>query len=69
MKIAEKLKKIRLEIGLSQLEWSRAIDMDTSTVCLYEQGKRHPSSKTIRKIVAFAAEHGIKVKFAELVEF
>jgi DNA-binding transcriptional regulator YiaG len=68
MKVAEKMKKIRLEIGLIQVEWARAIDIDTSTVCLYEQGKRHPSAKTIRRIVEFAATHGIKVKFADLVE-
>lgn len=66
MKIPDCIKNIRLTLGLSQSEFSKLIDKDKSSVCMYENGKRKPGFPTIRKIVDLAKKHGIKVKYTDL---
>lgn len=50
MKIAEKLKSIRLSERLSQSEFSQLVDIPTGTIKNYEQGINDPKSETLAKI-------------------
>lgn len=68
MSVAENIRNIRIEAGMSQKEWAKKIGIDPSSVCLYEKGDRFPSPKTIKKIIELAKENGIDVKFSQLVK-
>lgn len=48
------IKKFRLELGLSQKELARHLDLRDVTISLYENGKERPSLKVIQKLVDIA---------------
>jgi len=52
MKFHEKIKQLRLERGLSQIELANKIGVAKSTYSLYESGKREPDVLKIKKIAA-----------------
>lgn len=52
-KLAEKLKELRLEKGLSQKEVSTALGLTRSAFTNYENGYREPSLETLKKICQF----------------
>ncbi len=62
----ENIKKIRLELCLSQSELARELGLTVSSVSCYERGTRKPSFCTIRKIIALAKKHRIKIKFEDV---
>jgi DNA-binding transcriptional regulator YiaG len=66
MKTSENIKKIRHELCVSQIEFADMLGLGKSSVCLYEQGYRKPSFKTVRKIIEVAKKHGIKIKLEDI---
>ena len=66
MTTAECIKNIRIQLGQSQAEFAKLIDIDKSSVCLYESGKRKPSFATVRNIVAIAKKKGLKIKYTDV---
>ena len=52
-KLAEKLKELRIEKGLSQREVSRALGMTRNAFTNYENGYREPSLDNLKKICQF----------------
>ncbi len=60
-KLGEKIKKIRLERGLSQESFSLLIDMDRTYYASVEKGKRNISINNIEKIA-----NGFDISLEEL---
>lgn len=52
-KLAEKLKELRIEKGLSQREVSSALGMTRNAFTNYENGYREPSLENLKKICQF----------------
>ena len=52
-KLAEKLKELRIEKGLSQREDSSALGMTRNAFTNYENGYREPSLDNLKKICQF----------------
>ncbi len=51
--LAEKLKELRIEKGLSQREVSSALGMTRNAFTNYENGYREPSLENLKKICQF----------------
>ncbi len=66
MKPSENIKKIRLALCMSQSEFSRALEVTSSTISCYERGLREPSFATIRKMIAIAKKHNIKITLDDI---
>lgn len=49
-KFCENLKRIRTEKGYTQKEFAEKLGVAKSTYCMYENGKREPNLKTVRRI-------------------
>ena len=52
-KFAEKLKSLREEKGLSQVELSAVFGVDKSTIAKYETGGREPDLETLVKFAKY----------------
>jgi transcriptional regulator with XRE-family HTH domain len=63
-KLAEKIRVLRKQQGLSQQELAVNINMDLTSVNEIENGRRNPSLKTIEKIA-----RALKVPVFELFKF
>ncbi len=61
MTTAERIKKLRRSMCISQAEMSRALKVSIGSISCYEMGKREPSYAVVRKIIALAKEHGITI--------
>ena len=46
----DRLKKLRIEKGLSQEELSNILSLNKSTICCYEKGTRVPSLEVLIKL-------------------
>lgn len=62
------IKKVRYELGLSQIEFAELVGVHKAAISLYETGARTPSFPTIRKIVDKLKEKGIEIKYSDLRE-
>lgn len=51
--VGDKIKKLRLQVGLTQVELAEKLDVDRSTLCKYETGYSEPKLDTLRKISNF----------------
>lgn len=56
--ISEKIKKYRLDNGLTQEELAKALDSSQNTISNYENGIRTP---TVKKLIAIATLFGCSV--------
>lgn len=56
MNFADKLKQLREEKGISQLELSKQIGVSPSSITMYEQGERVPRDYVKIKIADFFGE-------------
>jgi len=56
-----KIKKLRLSLGMSQQSFANAIGTSKMTVSHYERGIREPLVKIAHKISDFAASKGKKL--------
>ncbi len=58
---AQRIRKLRRAMCISQAEMSREMKVSIGTISCYETGKREPGYPTIRKMIALAKKHGIKI--------
>lgn len=56
MNFADRLKQLREEKGISQLELSKQIGVSPSSITMYEQGERVPRDYVKIKIAEFFGE-------------
>lgn len=49
----ERLKQLRIQNNITQLELSRFLGLSKSTIAMYEKGRREPNFETIEKIADF----------------
>lgn len=61
VKLGNKMKKLRKEMGLSQEKFALSIDMDRTYYASVESGKRNVSIENIKKI-----SDGLKITLEEL---
>lgn len=52
-KFGERLKSLRLEKDLKQTELAKIIEVSSSTIGMYEQGRRYADLETLTKIAEF----------------
>ncbi len=57
---AERLKELRLERGLGQVQLAKALDVGKSVVSLWELGKCEP---TLSKLIAMARFFGVSIDY------
>jgi transcriptional regulator with XRE-family HTH domain len=50
--IGERIRELRLSLGMSQTELAEAAHLDKSALSLIENGKRYPGSRTIPRLAA-----------------
>lgn len=67
MTLSDLFRKIRHELCMSQAELARAINVTPSSMCLYEKGQRNISYKTIRKVMKFVEDKGIKISYQDFI--
>ena len=53
-------KRIRLKTGDTQKEFAKTIGVSERSVVLWETGKRVPRASSLKRIIAYCKEHGIK---------
>lgn len=53
-------KRLRLKTGATQKEFAQAIGVSEQCVVLWETGKRVPRASSLKRIIAYCKEHGIK---------
>ena len=59
MDFSKEIKRLRLNVFLTQEEFARELGITAVTVARWESGKTTPSLKVMRKIDAFCKENGI----------
>lgn len=62
------IKKIRLEMNLSQDKFSSCLKVSQSTLSHYEKGVRLPDIKIAKKIVKFALSQGIQTSLDKIYD-
>jgi len=60
MELGQRLKSLREEKDLSQLELGERLNISNSTLSLYESGKRQPDYKTLQRIADF---YGVSIDY------
>jgi len=63
---AKRLKELRVYLGYSMRSLAAQIDINASSISLYEKGGRKPSVETCYKFISLAKLHGIDVDLAWL---
>lgn len=53
-------KKIRRKLGITQKEFAKAIGVSEQSVVLWETKKRYPRASSLKRIIAFCKQQGIK---------
>lgn len=53
MKLAERMKNLRLEKNLRQEDAAKELGMSMSTYCRYEYGKREPTASALWRMADF----------------
>lgn len=61
------IKRIRLNLGLTQEEFSKELGVKPPTVYSYENGSRRPRIKTINELMRLAKKAKMKVKAEEFL--
>lgn len=65
MELGESIKKIRKALFLTQDEFGELIKRDKAAVSLYENGKRTPSAKVLKKLTELARKNKITFDYKE----
>lgn len=60
MKLAERMKMLRLEKNLRQEDAANALDMSMSTYCRYEYGQREPNASALWRMADF---YGVTIDY------
>ncbi len=53
MKLAERMKMLRLEKGMRQEDAAKELDISMSAYCRYEYGKREPNASVLWRMADF----------------
>ena len=53
-------KMIRRKTGVTQKEFAKAIGVSEQCIVFWETGKRTPRASSIKRIIAYCKENGIK---------
>lgn len=53
MKLAERMKMLRLDKGLRQEDAAKELDISMSAYCRYEYGKREPTASALWRMADF----------------
>jgi DNA-binding XRE family transcriptional regulator len=56
---------IRHELHITQAMLAKAVGVSQPLISLYEYWLKHPSPTIAKKIINFAADHGLKVKMED----
>lgn len=67
MQTSEKIKNLRLELGLNQGQFADLIDVTLSSICGWENGRRNPRIGRIKKMVELAKKHKIKLEIKDFI--
>jgi DNA-binding transcriptional regulator YiaG len=59
------IKKVRITSGMTQREFALALDVSTSTTCLWEKGERRPGLSKIHKILKIAKKNKVKMSLED----
>ena len=57
----EEVKKIRLTMGLKQMEFAEALGVTKTTIVNWERGYVIPDPDNIKKLIAFCKENKIRI--------
>ncbi len=60
MKLAERLKALRLEKHLKQEETAKGMDISVRTYCRYEYGEREPDASVLWRMADF---YGVSIDY------
>lgn len=60
MKLAERMKELRLEKGLRQEDAAKELDISMSAYCRYEYGKREPNASVLWRMADF---YGVTIDY------
>lgn len=60
MKLAERMKMLRLEKGLKQEEAAKKLDISMSAYCRYEHGDREPQASILWRMADF---YGVTIDY------
>jgi DNA-binding XRE family transcriptional regulator len=61
METKNRIKKLRSNIGITQLLMSKELDISLRTYQFYEQGLRKPSIKILDRLIKLALKYNIKI--------
>ena len=48
--ISKRIKELRTEVGITQVELAEKIGVNQATIANYEKNRRHPDIQTIKKL-------------------
>lgn len=65
MRIGEKIKQLREDLGYNQEQFSELLEVGQSTISQYETNVRQPSWTVLKKIIIFAKKHKQKFKIED----
>lgn len=68
MSFSASIKKIRLDAGMSQQEFAKALGVAFTTVNRWENDKSFPTFKTMKAIDAFCQERGLDFDIKKIRE-
>lgn len=69
MDIAEKIKSLRLQLGLDQREFGELIGVAMGTISNWENNRRFPRMNKIRKMIEIAKSNKIKLEPKDFMTF
>lgn len=64
----ERIKNLRLRMGLGQDEFAKLLNVTVSTISNWEHGRRVPRMPHIREIIELAKKNKIKLTLDEFVD-
>lgn len=66
MNIGDTIKRVRNEAKMTQVEFSKSLEISQTAVTEYERGIRTPSLKVAKKIIDFAKQNKIKLTLTDI---
>ena len=65
MTYADKIRKLRKELGLTQLKLGKLVGVSQVSVSFWESEFQCPNAARLEKLNKLAKKHGIKINFGE----
>lgn len=67
MEISEKIKHLRLSLGLDQREFATLLEVTIATISNWEHKRRVPRLPKIRKMIEIAKKNKIKINIIDFL--